>query len=91
MMRQFYRARTKLSDELKKGSNTQRVESFKEPEQEQDNEEISITNSTKISALKRGKCRASSPMPSLITEHILNGEQLTDETVNLVLKILKNQ
>ena len=91
MMRQFYRARTKLSDELKKGSNTQRVEGFKEPEQEQDNEEISIFNSTKISALKREKCRASSPMPSLITEHILNGEQLTDETINLVLKILKNQ
>ena len=91
MMRQFYRARTKLSDELKKGSNTQRVEGFKEPEQEQDNEEISIFNSTKISALKRGKCRASSPMSSFITEHFLNDEQLTDETINLVLKILKNQ
>ena len=90
-MRQFYRARTKLSGELKKGSNTQRVEGFKEPEQEQDNEEISVFNSTKISALKRGKCGASSPMSSLFTEHILNGEQLTDETINLVLKILKNQ
>ena len=30
-------------------------------------------------------------MSSLIPEHILNGEQLTDETINLVLKILKNQ
>ena len=66
------------------------MESFKEPEQQQDNEEISIINSTKISPLKRGKCRASSLMSSFITKHILSGEQLTDET-NLVLKILENQ
>ena len=30
-------------------------------------------------------------MSSFITEQILNGEQLTDETINLALKILKNQ
>ena len=91
MMRQFYRARIKLSDELKKGENNQRAESLKKPEQEQENEEISVINSTKISALEQGKCRTSSRMSSFITEQILNGEQLTDETINLALKILKNQ
>ena len=30
-------------------------------------------------------------MSSFITEQILNGEQLTDETINIALKILKNQ
>ena len=30
-------------------------------------------------------------MSSFITEQILNGEQLTDETINLTLRILKNQ
>ena len=91
MMRQFYRARIKLSDELKKGENIQRAESLKKPEQKQENEEISIINSTKISAVERGKCRTSSRMSSFITEQILNGEQLTDETINIALKILKNQ
>ena len=91
MMRQFYRARIKLSDELKKGENIQRAESLKKPEQEQENEEISIINSTKISPVKRGKYRTSSRMSSFIVEQILNGEQLTDETINLALKILKNQ
>ena len=91
MMRQFYRARIKLSDELKKGENNQRAESLKKPEQEQENEEISIISSTKISAVERGKCRTSSRMSSFITEQILNGEQLTDETINLALKILKKQ
>ena len=91
MMRQFYRARIKLSDELKKGENIQRAERLKKPEQEQKNEEISIISSTKISAVKRGKCRTSSRMSSFITEQILNGEQLTDETINLALKILKKQ
>ena len=90
-MRQFYRARIKLSDEFKKGENIQRAESLKKPEQEQENEEISIINSTKISAVERGKCRTDSRMSSFITEQILNGEQLTDETINLALKILKNQ
>ena len=90
MMRQFYRARIKLSDELKKGENIQRAESLKKPEQKQENEEISIINSTKISAVERGKCRTSSRMSSFITEQILNGEQLTDETINLALKNLKN-
>ena len=91
MMRQFYRARIKLSDELKKGENIQRAESLKKPEQEQKNEEISIISSIKISDVERGKCRTSSRMPSFITEQILNGEQLTDETINLALKILKKQ
>ena len=88
-MRQFYRARIKLSDELKIGENIQRAESFKKSEQEKENEELSIINSTKISALERGKCRTSSRMSSCITEQILNGEQLTHETINLTLKILK--
>ena len=91
MMRQFYRARIKLSDELKKGENNQRAESLKKPEQEQENEEISIISSTKISAVERGKCRTSSRMSSFITEQISNGEQLTDETINLALKNLKKQ
>ena len=30
-------------------------------------------------------------MSSFISEQILNGEQLTDETIKLTLKILKNQ
>ena len=75
----------------KKAKNIQRAESLKKPEQEQENEEISVINSTKISALEQGKCRTSSRMSSFITEQILNGEQLTDETINLALKILKNQ
>ena len=58
--------------------------------QKQENEEMSIINSTKTSVLKREKCRTSSRMSSFITEQILNSEQLTDET-NLALKILKNQ
>ena len=91
MMRQFYRARIKLSDELKKGENNQRAESLKKPEQGQENEEISIISSTKISALERGKCRTSSRMSSFITEQISNGEQLTDETINLTLENLKKQ
>ena len=74
MMRQFYRARIKLSDELKKGENNQRAESLKKPEQGQENEEISIISSTKISALERGKCRTSSRTSSFITEQISNGE-----------------
>ena len=40
---------------------------------------------------KEEKCRTSSQMSSFITEQILNGEQLTDETTNLALKIIKNQ
>ena len=56
--------------------NIQRVERLKNPEQE--NEEISIINLTKISALERGKCRTSRRMSSFITEQILNGEQLTE-------------
>ena len=91
MMRQFYRAKIKLSDELKKGENNQRAESLKKPEQEQENEEISIISSTKISAVERGKCRTSSRMSSFITEQISNGEQLTDETINLTLENLKKQ
>ena len=91
MMRQFYRARIKLSDELKKGENNQRAESLKKPEQGQENEEISIISSTKISALERGKCRTSSRMSKFTTEQILNGQQVTNEAVNLGLKILKNQ
>ena len=91
MMRQFYRARIKLSDELKKGENNQRAESLKKPEQEQENEEISIISSTKISAVERGKCRTSSRMSNFITEQISNGEQLTDETINLTLENLKKQ
>ena len=67
MMRQFYRARIKLNDELKKGGNIQRAESLKKPEQEQENEEISIIiNSTKLSTPKRGKCTTSSRMSSFI-------------------------
>ena len=50
MMRNFTRARIKLSDELKKCKNIQRAESLKKPEQEL---ETSIINSTKISALER--------------------------------------
>ena len=80
-----------MSDELKKGENNQRAESLKKPEQEQENEEISIISSTKISALERGKCRTSSRMSKFTTEQILNGQQLTNEAVNLGLKILKNQ
>ena len=71
--------------------NIQRVERLKNPEQEQENEEISIINLTKISALERGKCRTSSRMSSFITEKILNGEQLTGKTINRALKILNNQ
>ena len=91
MMRQFYRARIKLSDELKKGENIQRAESLKKLEQEQENEEISIISSTKIPAVERGKCRTSSRMSSFITKQILIDEQLTNETINIALKILKNQ
>ena len=58
--------------------NIQRAERLKNPEQEQENEEISIINLTKIFALERGKCRTSSRMSSFITEQILNGEQLTE-------------
>ena len=58
--------------------NIQRVERLKNPEQEQENEEISIINLTKISALERGKCRTGRRMSSFITEQILNGEQLTE-------------
>ena len=49
-----------MSDELKIEKNIQRGESFKKSEQEKENEELSIINSTKISALERGKCRTSS-------------------------------
>ena len=91
MMRHFCRASVKLSDELKKGENIQRVESLKKPDQEQENEEIFIIHSTKISALERRKCRTSCRMSSFITDLILNGEQLNDETINLALKIIKNQ
>ena len=90
MTRQFYRPMIKLSDELKKGENIQRAESFKKQSKNK-KMELSIINSTKISALERGKCRTSSRMSSFITEQILNGEQLTHETINLTLKILKNQ
>ena len=56
-----------MNDELKKGGNIQRAESLKKPEQEQENEEISIIiNSTKLSAPKRGKCTTSSRMSSFI-------------------------
>ena len=91
MMRHFCRASVKLSDELKKGENIQRVESLKKPDQVQENKEISIINSVKISALERRKCRTSCRMSSFITDLILNDEQLNDETINLVLKIIKNQ
>ena len=90
MTRQFYRPMIKLSDELKKGENIQRAESFKKQSKNK-KMELSIINSTKISALERGKCRTSSRMSSFISEQILNGEQLTDETIKLTLKILKNQ
>ena len=91
MMRRSYGARIKFSDNLKKGENIQRAESLKKPEQEQGNEEISIINFTKISALERGKCGISSRMSSFITEKILNSEQLTGKTINRALKILNNQ
>ena len=91
MMRHSYGARIKFSDNLKKGENMQRAESLKKPEQEQGNEEISIINFTKISALERGKCGISSRMSSFITEKILNSEQLTGKTINRALKILNNQ
>ena len=55
MMRQFYRATIKLNNKLKKGENVQRAESLKKPQQEQENKEISIINSTKLSALERKK------------------------------------
>ena len=90
MMRRFYTTRIKLSDELKKGENIQRAKSLKKPEQEQENEEISIINSTKISTLERRKGRTSCRMSGFITEQILNGEQLTNETISLALKIIKN-
>ena len=90
MTRQFYRPVIKLSDELKKGEKIQRAESFKNQSKNK-KMELSIINSTKISALERGKCRTSSRMSSFISEQILNGEQLTDETIKLTLKILKNQ
>ena len=44
-----------------------------------------------ISTLERVKCRTSSRMSDFITDQILNGEQLTDEKINLALKVLKNQ
>ena len=88
MTRQFYRPMIKLSDELKKGENIQRAESFKNQSKNK-KMELSIINSTKISALERGKCRTSSRMSSFITKQISNGEQLTDETINLALKNLK--
>ena len=91
MMRQFYRARIKLSDELKKGEKVQGRASLKKTEQEQENQEISIINSTKISALERRKCRTSCRMSSFISEQILKGEQLTDATTNLAFQIIKNQ
>ena len=92
MMRHFCRASVKLSDELKKGENIQRVESLKKPDQVQENKEtLSIINSGKISALERRKCRTSCRMSSFITDLILNGEQLTAETINLALNIIKNQ
>ena len=87
MMRYFYSGRIKLNDELKKGENIQKAESFKKPEQEYENQEIPIINSTKTSALERGKCRNSSQM----SRFILNGEQLTDETINFAFKIIQNQ
>ena len=90
MTRQFYRPVIKLSDELKKGENIQRAESFKNQSKNK-KMELSIINSTKISALERGKCRTSSRMSKFTTEQILNGQQLTNEAVNLGLKILKNQ
>ena len=65
------------------------MDSLEKPEQDQVNE--NIINLTKISAVKRGKCRTISRISSFITKQILNGEQLTDETINLVLKILKKQ
>ena len=68
MIKQFYRARIKLSDELKKWENIQRAQSLKKPEQEQEIEEVSIINSTKTSALERGKCRTSTRMSSFITQ-----------------------
>ena len=61
-----------------------------EQEQEQENEETSMINSTKISGFKRRKYRTSCWMSSFITKGVLNGEQLTDET-SLALKIIKNQ
>lgn len=82
--KQIYRARIKLSNELKKRRIIQQVESLEV------NEEISTINSMRISAIKKEKCRSGSRMSSFITKQILNGEQLVDETINLTLKILKN-
>ena len=84
-MRHFTRARRKLSDELK------REESIKKPEQEQENEEISFINLRKISTLERRKFRTSCRTSGFITEQTLNGEQIINETINLVLKSIKNQ
>ena len=91
MMKHFYIARINLGDELKKRENIQRVESLKKSEQEKENKEISIINSTKASALEGRKCRNSCQMSCFITKKNLNGEQLTDETINLALKIIKIQ
>ena len=64
------------------------MDNLEKPEQDQVNENINLT---KISAVNRGKCRTISWISSFITKQILNGEQLTDETINLILKILKKQ
>ena len=80
-MREFDSATIKLSDEMKKGENIQRAKSLEKPQEEQENEEISIINSIKIPAPEITSCR----MSSFITEQILNDEHLTNET------IIKNQ
>lgn len=82
--KQIYRARIKLSNELKKRRIIQQVKSLEV------NEEISTINSMRISAIKKEKCRSGSRMSSFITKQTLNGEQVADETINLTFKILKN-
>ena len=76
-MREFDSATIKLSDEMKKGENIQRAKSLEKPQEEQENEEISIINSIKIPAPEITSCR----MSSFITEQILNDEHLTNETI----------
>ena len=67
-MRYFYRAKINFRHELKKGENIQKWESLKKPEQEHENEETSINNSTETSALERRKHGTSCRMSSFIAK-----------------------
>ena len=88
-MRQFYHAKIQLKEELEKIENTRQNELI-EGKYEKKDEEIQLTKI--IPPQNEGeKCRKSSHMNNFTKEQIMNSEQLTDETINLALKILKNE